>query len=142
MPRIAASPLTTVAAVRYAGTPVAPVDPTPAIEVNERSAILDQEDSQFRYEDMIGAQEQRTRSERNGQRQQVRVETPRTSLFSGSAQSFADAFALVERGTTVVAVPNQPALAAVSSGIETYLHTEQVIHGTLPPRGENLSLLL
>lgn len=139
-PRISASPLMAAAARYPAGVPVAPVDPTPMTEAVQREP-LSADESLIQYEDLV------TGEERRAPAQQVRVfslfpEVPRSNLFVETAQGFAEAFSLVERGSTAQSELETPPASVFSLGIETYEFIGQVIHGALPPRGENLSMLL
>lgn len=65
-----------------------------------------------------------------------------SSLFVGSAQSFADAFAQVERGTTTNSGKEKQSLAFFRMGSEVYIANMHVVNDDLPKRGEELSFML
>lgn len=63
-----------------------------------------------------------------------------SSLFIGTAQSFADAFAMVERGTTTTEAKKSIAYFRVGSAV--YIANLGIVNDDLPKRGEQVSFML
>lgn len=119
--------------------PVADVTPAQTTELNPRETLARES---FRYSDFAPDQK-RTRPDQtlaDSDRVRRRIVG---SLLSTSTESFSVAF---EPHPQFNVLPNSPGAsntkAAVQRGIETYELTSAVIHDTLAPRGENLSLTL
>lgn len=117
--------------------PVAPVDPTPLAELNEKAMIAN-DGAAFRYEDFTG----RPSPGRPAGRSEVdRRQGNFSNLVFGSSVSFVDAFSIDSSGKRSSGSANPPA-ATLNQGIGTYEMNAKVITGDLDARGEKLSLSL
>lgn len=65
-----------------------------------------------------------------------------SNLLLGTAQSFADAFAMVERGSTTNSGNEQKSLAFFRVGSEVYISNMHVVNDDLPKRGSEVSFML
>lgn len=142
VPRVVVASLPVPAGGRYAPQgPVAPVDPTPLVELGQQSMVTNG-GATFRNENFSADNRFRRASDRA-------FDTPNpargrenfSGLFVGSTLSFVDAFAM-NAATAPRGGASLPSKSAVTIGVNSYETTAQVISNDLPARGQNLSLTL
>jgi len=114
----------------------APAESSPLSEVSQYNALVN-DGAGFRYEQFAGDR-RRTTDQRFLERHPPR--RINTGMISGTSQSFAEAFTQAT-GESPVGT-KEAATTTVSRGIGNYELTAQVIYDQLPPRGENLSMIL
>lgn len=117
--------------------PVAPVDPTPLLELGQQSMVTNGGVA-FRYESFSAENRFRRASDTPNQ---APVREGFSRLFISSTLSFVDAFALnaaADSGRR----SSVPTKSAVTIGVNSYETTARVISNQWAVRGENLSITL
>jgi len=150
-PRIAGTNMVPAGGGRFAATgAVANSDPAPLTELNQINALIYEGQSEFQYDQFDARQQQQQYARRRASDQFGRPmeQTPErrinNSMMGNSSESFAAAFDLQNR--TDAHLSNGPKQSTPSTSLDkiiaTYELTKEVIYDEIPPRGENISMVL
>jgi len=150
-PRIAGTNLVPAGGGRFAATgAVANVDPAPLTELNQINALIYEGQSEFQYDQFDARQQQQQYARRRAYDRFGRPmeQTPERSinnpLMGNSSESFAAAFDLNNHSTAHLSNEHRHSSPTMTLDkiIATYELTKEVIYDEIPPRGENISMVL
>ncbi len=150
-PRIAGTNLVPAGGGRFAASgAVANIEPTPLTELNQINALIYEGQSEFQYDQFDARQQQQQFARQRAYDRFGRPmeQTPErrinNSMMGNSSESFAAAFDLQNHTDAHLSNgPQQPTPAtSLDKIIATYELTKEVIYDEIPPRGENISMVL
>ncbi|MBT3916884.1 MAG: hypothetical protein HN731_18715 [Rhodospirillaceae bacterium] len=150
-PRIAGTNMVPAGGGRFAATgAVANSDPAPLTELNQINALIYEGQSEFQYDQFNARQQQQQYARRRAfdhfgrPMEQTPERRVNNSMMGNSSESFAAAFDLQNHTDAHFSKgPKQSApTTSLDKIIATYELTKEVIYDEIPPRGENISMVL
>lgn len=156
LPRIAGTNIAPTGGARFAANSAAAnVDPNPLSELDQTNALIYEGRSEFQYDQFDAHQHfnQDHRGSNSGRRRDDRLDGPfeRTpprrfnmSMLENSSESFGAAFDMSKGISPQLSMEPrryQP-VTSLDNIIRTYEVTARVIYNEIPPKGENLSVVL